>query len=105
MRAVHDRYDGTKHNPWNLIECGDHYSRAMASWGCLLAVTSFVFDASEGKLGFAPRLTPEDFKTFFAAAEGWGSLVQKRSAEPFFVGANDKLIRLFWLNQLLRDPI
>ena len=81
VRAVHDRYDGTKHNPWNLIECGDHYSRAMASWGCLLAVTGFVFDASEGKIGFAPRLTPENFKAFFTAAEGWGSLVQKRSAD------------------------
>ena len=80
VRAVHDRYDGIKHNPWNLVECGDHYSRAMASWGCLLAVTGFVCDASEGKIGFAPRLTPEDFKAFFTAAEGWGSLVQKRAA-------------------------
>ena len=52
----------------------------MASWGCLLAVTGFVCDASEGKIGFAPRLTPEDFKAFFTAAEGWGSLVQKRAA-------------------------
>ncbi len=80
VRAIHDRYNPTKHNPWNLVECGDHYSRAMASWGCLLAVTGFVCDASKGKIGFAPRLTPEDFKAFFTAAEGWGSLVQKRSS-------------------------
>ena len=66
-------------------------------------MTGFVCDASEGKIGFAPRLTPEDFKAFFTAAEapgfaggyllecgdhysramaswGWGSLVQKRAA-------------------------
>lgn len=80
VRAVHDRYDGTKHNPWNLILCGDHYSRAMASWSCLLAVTGYVYDAPAGKIGFAPKLTPEDFKAFFTGAEGWGSLVQKRTA-------------------------
>ena len=28
--------------------------------------------------GFAPRLTPEAFRCFFSAAEGWGSLGQDR---------------------------
>ena len=79
VRAVHDRYDGAKHNPWNLILCGDHYARAMASWGCLLAATGFTYNASAGEIGFAPKLTPEDFKAFFTAAEGWGSMVQERT--------------------------
>ena len=35
VRAVHDRYAATKRNPWNEIECGDHYARALASWACL----------------------------------------------------------------------
>ena len=38
-------------------------------------------DGPAGKLGFAPRLHPENFKSFFTAAEGWGSLVQKRDGD------------------------
>ncbi|MBE3096700.1 MAG: hypothetical protein IMZ44_06160 [Planctomycetes bacterium] len=79
VRGVHERYDGARHNPWNEVECGDHYARAMASWGCLLAAAGYTYDGPAGRIGFAPRLAPEDFKAFFTAAEGWGSLVQKRA--------------------------
>jgi uncharacterized protein (DUF608 family) len=78
VRGIHDRYDGRRHNPWNEVECGDHYARALASWGCLLALTGFVYDGPAGRLGLAPRWRPEDFRAFFSAAEGWGSLVQRR---------------------------
>jgi uncharacterized protein (DUF608 family) len=78
IRGIHDRYDGRRHNPWNEVECGDHYARAMASWGCLLALCGFVYDGPAGRLGFAPRWRPEDFQAFFGAAEGWGSLRQHR---------------------------
>jgi hypothetical protein len=81
VRGAHDRYDGAKHNPWNEVECGDHYARAMASWGCLLGIEGFVYDGPAGKIGFAPRVTPEDFKGFFTSAEGWGSLVQRREGK------------------------
>ena len=80
VRGIHDRYDGVKRNPWNEIECGDHYARAMAAWGCLLGVSGYVYDGPAGTIGFAPRMTPDDFKCFFTAAEGWGSLVQRREA-------------------------
>ena len=79
VRGAHQRYDGATHNPWNEVECGDHYARAMASWGCLLGVEGYVYDGPAGIIGLAPRLAPEDFKAFFTAAEGWGSLVQKRA--------------------------
>jgi uncharacterized protein (DUF608 family) len=78
IRGIHDRYDGKKHNPWNEVECGDHYARALASWGCLTALAGFTYDGPAGKLGFAPRWQEKDFKAFFSAAEGWGSLQQKR---------------------------
>jgi len=33
-RAIHDRYDAALRNPYNEIECSDHYARAMArGWG------------------------------------------------------------------------
>jgi len=79
IRGIHERYDGTRHNPWNEVECGDHYARALASWGCLIGLEGYEYDGPAGRIGFAPRLTPEDFKALFTAAEGWGSLVQKRS--------------------------
>jgi uncharacterized protein (DUF608 family) len=79
IRAIHERYDGTRHNPWNEIECGDHYARALASWGCLLAVSGFAYDGPAGIIEFAPKLSPGDFRAFFSAAAGWGHLVQRRS--------------------------
>jgi uncharacterized protein (DUF608 family) len=78
IRGIHDRYDGKRHNPWNEVECGDHYARAMASWGCLIALCGFTYDGPAQRLGFAPRWQQENFKAFFTAAEGWGSLSQKR---------------------------
>jgi non-lysosomal glucosylceramidase len=81
VKAVDDRYDGTKHNPWNEIECGDHYARAMASWGVLMALEDYVYDGPGKKMGFSPRITENEFKGFFTAAEGWGTLKQKRDKE------------------------
>lgn len=79
-RAIHERYDGTKHNPFNEVECGDHYARALASWSVLLAAAGFECDAPAGGFGFAPRLQPDDFRAFFSAGTGWGTIAQKREA-------------------------
>jgi uncharacterized protein (DUF608 family) len=81
IRGIHDRYDGRRHNPWNEVECGDHYARALASWSCLRALTGLVYDGPAGRLSFAPRWRPEDFRAFFSAAEGWGSLGQRRGEQ------------------------
>jgi len=77
-RAVHDRYQASRRNPWNEIECGDHYVRSMASYGVYLAACGFEYHGPNGHLGFAPRLTPENFQAAFTAAEGWGSYRQSR---------------------------
>lgn len=77
-RAIHDRYHPAKRNPWNEVECGDHYARAMAAHGVLLALCGFEYDGPRGHLAFAPRLGADDFRAPFTAAEGWGTIAQQR---------------------------
>jgi uncharacterized protein (DUF608 family) len=78
-RAVHDRYHPDLFNPYNEIECGDHYARAMASWGVYLALAGFQHHGPKGCLGFAPRISPEDFRAAFTTAEGWIVFRQTRT--------------------------
>jgi non-lysosomal glucosylceramidase len=78
IRAVDDRYDGALHNPWNEVECGDHYARAMAAWGAYQALCGFIYDGPAGVIGMDPRLSPDDFAAFFVAAAGWGTITQRR---------------------------
>jgi len=83
VKGARDRYDGSprppiERNPWNEIECGGHYARAMSSWSLLLALSGWEYDGPRQVLRFTPRHTPENFKGFFAGPEGWGSLQQTR---------------------------
>ncbi len=82
-KAVSDRYDGVRRNPWNQIEWGNHYSRAMASYALLIALSGFRYSAVEQTLTFAPRVNRESFRCFFAAGSGWGTYSQSvnRSAQ------------------------
>ncbi len=76
-RAVHDRYHPSRRNPWNEVECGDHYARSMASYGVYLAACGFEYHGPHGHLGFAPRLAPADFRAAFTAADAWGAFQQR----------------------------
>jgi non-lysosomal glucosylceramidase len=80
-RSLHERYQATRRNPWNEVECGDHYARSMASYGVYLAACGFACHGPKGHLGFAPRIGPEDFRSAFTSAEGWGTIAQKRDGQ------------------------
>ena len=79
VRAIHDRYEAAKRNPYNEIECGDHYARALSSWGVLTALSGYTCHGPRGRLGFAPRITPQEFRCAFTAPQGWGVFEQKRA--------------------------
>ena len=76
-RSIHDRYHGSKRNPYNEIECSDHYARAMASYGTYISACGYYYHGPKGAIGFSPKLRPEAFKAAFTSAEGWGSYQQQ----------------------------
>jgi len=78
VKAVRDRYDGRKRNPWDEVECGHHYARAMSSWGVLLALAGYSYSAPETAMGFDPRISADDFRTVWTAGSGWGTYSQKQ---------------------------
>jgi non-lysosomal glucosylceramidase len=76
-----DRYDGLRRNPWNEVECGSHYARAMSTWRLLLALSSYHYSASEKWISFAPLVNAQDFRWFFSTGNAWGVFFQKSGEE------------------------
>ena len=76
VTAIRSRQNGHIRNPWNEVECGDHYARALASWNLLDALSGYFYDAGAAALTVGPRLSPEDYRAFFIGNGGWGSYSQ-----------------------------
>ena len=70
-RAIRDRYDGKKRNPWNEFECGSNYARSMAAFGLIPAALGFKFDLTRGMLGFEPKMTTLS-RCFWSLGTVWG---------------------------------
>ncbi|OHB67033.1 MAG: hypothetical protein A2V70_13540 [Planctomycetes bacterium RBG_13_63_9] len=88
VQVARSRYDGRLRNglnsgpggnPYNELECGKFYARAMSSWSLLLACQGIVVEGPMGILGFKPNWQPEDHRSFYTAPEGWGLFVQRRN--------------------------
>lgn len=75
-RTVHDRYHAAKRNPFNEVECSDHYARAMASYGTFITACGFTYHGPSGSIGFEPRLNKQHFSAAFTAAAAWGTFSQ-----------------------------
>ena len=90
VRTARSRYDGRLRdtlnsgpggNPFNDLECGKFYARAMSSWSLLIASQGQVLEGPRQLLGFKPNWQPEDHRSFFTAPEGWGLFVQQRQPQ------------------------
>ena len=79
-RAIHDRYDASRRNPYNEIECSDHYARAMSSYAVFIAATGFYCHAPSGLIRFDPKLGAKNFAGPFVGAGAWGRFSQKQVA-------------------------
>ncbi len=79
-RMIHDRYHASKRNPYNEVECSNHYARAMAAYGSFIAACGFSYHGPRGILKFSPKVfdpaKPKSFRAPFIAAEGWGTYSQ-----------------------------
>ena len=75
-KAIYDRYLPRDRNPYNEIECSDHYARAMSSYSAFMAVCGYRYDGPEGKLAFGPKMQHDNFRAAFTTAEGWGQFSQ-----------------------------
>lgn len=72
VRAVRNRYDGERRNPWNEVECGHHYARALSSWSVLLALSGYKYSGPEKGMTFFPQINQENFIGFWSNDAGWG---------------------------------
>jgi hypothetical protein len=79
LTGLRARYDGSRRNPYNEIECGDHYSRAMAGFSVLDAWTGAWYDAWAGhlRIGLGAERYP------LIAGRGWGEVTTSARTASF----------------------
>ena len=55
VKAIRDRFDGAKRNPFDEPECGKHYARSMASWATVLALSDFHYSGVDKTMSFTSK--------------------------------------------------
>lgn len=91
LRALRARYDGSRRNPYNEIECGDHYARAMAGFSVLEAYTQAWYDAWAAHL----RIGRGADRYPLMAGTGWGEVRNSEmTASVRILGGNLRLSRI-----------
>ena len=78
-KAVHKRYTPERRNPYNEIEFGNHYTRAMSGYAPFISASGYTYNGPKRVIGFNPKIDADDFKSAFISANGWGSYEQKNS--------------------------
>lgn len=78
IRAVRERFDGLKRNPYDEIECGRHYARSMASWSAVLALSGFHYSAVTGTM----QITATPGTYFWSNGYAWGTIKVVEGAKP-----------------------
>ncbi len=72
VRAARARQDGYKRNPFNEVECGNHYARSMSSWGLIPALSGFSVDRETRALSIDPKVHADNFRCFYSTGTEWG---------------------------------
>ena len=74
VKAIQDRHNGLKRNPFEHNESGVHYARAMASWSLLPALSGSEYNGSSKELSFAPKISQSEFCSFWSTNSSWGNI-------------------------------
>ena len=78
IRAIRDRHDGAKRNPFSEPECGHHYARSMASWAAIPAWSRFCYSGVTGEMS----ITAVPGTYFWSNGYAWGTCkIGKQQAE------------------------
>jgi hypothetical protein len=81
VRTARARYDGRVRNPFDEIECGHWYGRALASYALLQGFSGARYDAVDKTLHLGSPASG-DCRSFLSTATGFG-VVGFRNGEPF----------------------
>ncbi|MCE9558703.1 MAG: hypothetical protein K8R88_07100, partial [Armatimonadetes bacterium] len=74
VKRIHERYSARNRNPYNEVECSDHYGRAMASFGAYIALTGMQIDSPNHIVQIAPKINGGKARCAFVDAHGWGTI-------------------------------
>lgn len=69
IKAIRERHDGAKRNPFSEPECGHHYARSMASWASIIALSDFQYSGVERRMQFTNK--PGNY--FWSNGYSWGT--------------------------------
>ena len=72
VASARKRHDGRIRNPFDEVECGSWYARAMSSYSLLQALTGLRYDTVGKTLFISPSEDKGDFQCFLSTAGGYG---------------------------------
>lgn len=81
VKAVRDRHDGVKRNPWSDNESGYNYVRSMSSYAIWNALLGINVDNVNHTLSFSPKMNEANFKSFWSNGKAWGTYEQAIDAD------------------------
>ena len=91
VKAIRERHDGFKRNPFSENESGYYYTRTMASWSVYEALLGYEYDMRCNKQSFEPKLNMEDFTGFWCNGKSWGIFHQERDKDGQLIQKVDVL--------------
>ena len=95
VRAVREKYDGKKRNPYNEIECGNNYARSMAVYAFIPLISGFQFDMTQGMIGFDPIDKLPEFRCIWSVDSAWGTVqITEKELEITILGGELRLKKL-----------
>ena len=95
VKAIRDRYDGFKRNPYNEIECGNNYIRPLASFALINAFSGMEFHLPKGYMKFNPVINKNNFKCVWSLGSGWGEFIKNENQATLTVNTGSVKLSSF----------